>query len=198
MMLGPTRYSPEAEVAMREAAHRAERAEEIRAIMRRGPRIDGDLVIIPSVRYHADAPSVYAEGGFVYDPARKEWTRLVTLPLRGRIYSAAGWLAAARRLYRQVWPDWCPPECPHQGAWGEDEWDVYIRGGDVVSYSIAKARRERTRRLADCVCRGQHWFYRARVPEPGDGWHHWTPCPICNAGGRNWTTPPPSAVEEAK
>jgi len=172
--------SPEAEVAIREANERHARNDHINAIMNRGPYIDGDEVIIPSIRYSPDARIVYPEKGFVWDGESKAWVRNVTWPVRDKVYSAKAWLSLARRLYRQVWPQWIPSGFWTVYNWTDEDWQRFLRGSDkdaVDGAYFERQKREREERVAACVCHGLHW-----IAEAG----RWVPCPECNDGGRLW------------
>jgi hypothetical protein len=75
----------------------------------RGPYINDDYVIIPSVEYNAALVSELKANGFVFEPGEyPQWQRCVAYAARdGKVYSAEQWLKSARRLYGEVW-DWEP------------------------------------------------------------------------------------------
>ncbi len=77
--------------------------------MKHGPIIrDGDIVI-PSAWYKEEAVDIYKRLGMRYDPYEREWRRSMSEPFKGKVYSPAAWMMAARKAYRMVWPKWHPP-----------------------------------------------------------------------------------------
>lgn len=95
--------SPEAQKAVENAAGRRNSA---RLSWQRGPRIVDDTLVIPSDFYNARASEVYKRLGMRFDDIGKWWERDITLPYKGKVYSADAWLRAARKAYKEVWPKW--------------------------------------------------------------------------------------------
>ncbi len=107
MRTDPVTWSAEAEEAHREAQGRR-RGEQ--GAWERGPTVADGKLVIPSDFYNARASGVYKRLGMRYDDIGKWWHRDITVPFKGRVYSADAWLRAARKAYKEVWPTWDPQE----------------------------------------------------------------------------------------
>lgn len=97
--------SPAAQKAVDNAAGRRHSA---RLAWQRGPRVDGTTLFIPSEFYAPSAAPIYKRLGMRFDDIGKWWERDITLPFKGKVYSAEAWLKAARKAYKMVWPRWEP------------------------------------------------------------------------------------------
>lgn len=70
---------------------------------KRGPRLEGDKIIVPSTYYHAEIAAFFKEQGFHFDGEFREWWRDTRWPHCGKIYPPAAWLQAARRKFDEIW-----------------------------------------------------------------------------------------------
>ena len=76
--------------------------------MRAGPHldIDGKTLVVPSQWRSDDASEFWEAQGFHYNLILREWLHNITKPAAdGRLYSADGWLQAARRKFYEFYPD---------------------------------------------------------------------------------------------
>ena len=158
MSTDPITWSAEAEEAHREAQGRrrsyqkwyAETGQKVERIMDHGPFLDEDagMIVIPSCQYHPGAREICLRRGFSWTPETKEWRRTISHPFEGKVYTARGWLAAARRMYRELWPHWRPDNRWEVMHWTDDEWAAFLSGGDldtIIEASLARRKAARKR-----------------------------------------------------
>jgi len=99
-------------------------------IMRFGPVLRGDLIVVPSdvMRFNRPLIEDLKRKGFIWHPDAYEWRRSTLRPYKGRIWTRRQWLIATRRLYFESWmeyEDTVPPDHPdldEDTRWANDEW----------------------------------------------------------------------------
>lgn len=96
-------WSPQAHKAQKIAASANAGFELDARRWEKGPRLEGDKIIVPSAYYHPKIAKFFASQGFHFDADAREWWRDTRWPHRGRRYPPAAWLQAARRKFAEIW-----------------------------------------------------------------------------------------------
>lgn len=103
--------SPEAQKAKDEAAGRRRywdrRNRDDRVFMARGPRLEGDWLVIPSNWYNEEAKDFWRSLGMRFDSGdlEKRWYRDTRRPHNGKSFDRWAWLKSARRKYYEFYPE---------------------------------------------------------------------------------------------